>query len=267
MGILSWKLLITMKSSLLLLASVDLSHGLSLGTSPGYVRMPSRPTFRTGQCRLQTDEQTEDPASLSPDARKVYNKMRAESGVELAPWMKIDTEAIARAEKARKDRKAKAAATIDPYAIGPQAAELSGGGGLSSKVISEEEVQLTWSTGDETGNAGFIVQRRKGGKDTFEDIASFESFAPLKSKGPSGGDYRYLDDAVPSTGTWVYRILDCDTSGMKSAVCQKLVEVDAASEKTQTLVVGGFIALLALVLVGAGIFIDPIQTTSAGRGF
>ena len=27
------------------------------------------------------------------------------------------------------------------------------------------------------------------------------------------------------------------------------------------------IALLALVMVGAGLFIDPIQTTSAGRGF
>ena len=27
------------------------------------------------------------------------------------------------------------------------------------------------------------------------------------------------------------------------------------------------IALLALVFVGAGLFIDPIQTTSAGRGF
>ena len=37
-------------------------------------------------------------------------------------------------------------------------------------------------------------------------------------------------------------------------------------EQTQTLIVGGFIATLALVLVGAGIFIDPIQTTSAGRG-
>jgi len=28
-----------------------------------------------------------------------------------------------------------------------------------------------------------------------------------------------------------------------------------------------FIATLALVLVGVGIFLDPIQTTSAGRGF
>merc|ERR1712113_1239960 len=95
---------------------------------------------------------------------------------------------------------------LDQLNVDPQAAELGAGGGLKSKVISEEEVELKWSTGDETGNAGFVVQRRKGGKDKFEDIASFESFAPLKSKGPSGGDYRYLDDAVPSTGTWVYRI-------------------------------------------------------------
>jgi len=44
---------------------------------------------------------------LSPGAKKVINNMRSESGVEFAPWMKIDAEAIARAEKERKERKAR----------------------------------------------------------------------------------------------------------------------------------------------------------------
>merc|ERR1711937_351829 len=115
---------------------------------------------------------------------------------------------------------------------------------------------------------GFIVQRRAGGVAEFENLETFESFAPLKTKGQQGGTYVYLDaDSGLQPGTWVYRILDCDTSGVKSAMCQKLVEIESQSEVTQTIILGVFIATLALVLVGVGIFLDPIQTTSAGRGF
>ena len=71
---------------------------------------------------------------------------------------------------------------------------------------------------------------------------------------------------VPDVGTWVYRILDCDTSGTRSAVCQKLVEVESKSEQTQTLIVGALIATLAAAAIVAGILTDPIQTTSGGRG-
>lgn len=204
---------------------------------------------------------------LSPEAKKVYSGMRSSSGVEFAPWMQVDPEAIAKAEKMRLERKARQAAQkeVDPLAIDPQAAELGAGGGLRSKTISEEEVELRWSTGNEDGNAGFIVQRRKGGTEKFEDIASFDSYAALKTKGSAGGSYTYLDDTVPSVGTWVYRVLDCDTKGTRSAVCQKLVEVDSQDEQTFTLAVGGVIAVLALGLVVAGIGADPIQTTSAGR--
>ena len=50
-------------------------------------------------------------------------------------------------------------------------------------------------------------------------------------------------------------------------MCQKLVEIESGDEQKQTLVIGVGIALLALVFVGAGLFIDPIQTTATGRGF
>lgn len=212
----------------------------------------------------------EKSAELSLEAKKVQNKMRAggsESGVEFAPWMKVDAEAIARAEKERKARKERAAlknAELEQMQIDPQAAEL-GGGGLKSKVLSEEEVELRWSTGDEAGNAGFIIQRRPGGSDSFSEIATFDNFAPLRTKGAQGGTYVYLDDTVPSPGTWVYRVLDCDESGRRTSVSQKLVEVDSASEQTQTLIVGGVIAGLALTFMGAALFIDPIQSTATGR--
>jgi len=184
-----------------------------------------------------------------------------------APWMTVDPEAIAKAKKAREERRAKATA-VDAMRIDPQAAELNAASGLNSKVLSEDEIELRWDTTDETGNAGFIVQRRQGGSADFESIASFENFAPLKTKGANGGTYVYLDaESGLEPGTWVYRILDCDTSGVKSAMCQKLVEIESKDEQQATFIVGTFIAGLALVLIAAGIFIDPIQTTQTGRGF
>ena len=66
---------------------------------------------------------------MSKDAQKIMNGMRSESGVEFAPWMKIDAEAIAQAKKERELRKAKQAANAlksDAMLIDPQAAELGG---------------------------------------------------------------------------------------------------------------------------------------------
>mmetsp|Transcript_15149 Transcript_15149/g.46231 ORF Transcript_15149/g.46231 Transcript_15149/m.46231 type:complete len:277 (-) Transcript_15149:723-1553(-) len=271
------RLMLALAASSALVEGLLVSYGVAIRpVAPQLARQPfARMAEQTEAEEMSEEEylaelereQADD--SLSPEAKKVYWNMRSESGVEFAPWMKVDPEAIARAEaerKARKERQMAAAKELDTLSIDPQAAELGAGGGLKSKIISEDEVELKWSTGNEEGNAGFIVQRRKGGSDSFEDLATFENFAPLKSKGVDGGSYTYLDDTVPTPGTWVYRILDCDTTGKRSAVCQKLVEIDSQSEQTFTLAVGGVIGVLALALVAAGIFADPIQTTSAGRG-
>lgn len=213
------------------------------------------------QQEIAAEEETE----LSPEAERVLRGMRSSSGVEFAPWMKVDPEAIAKAKAERAARKARQAQDMrsDAMLVDPQAAELGAGGGLNSKILSEEEVELRWDTQDEVGNAGFIVQRRQGGSESFIDLATYEDFSPLRTKGPAGGTYTYLDDSA-GVGTWVYRILDCDTSGQRSAVCQKLVEIDSEAEGKQTILVGVAIATLAIAFVAAGIFIDPIQTTSAG---
>merc|ERR1719247_3117717 len=182
--------------------------------------------------------------------------------------MKVDPEAIAKAKAEREARKARQAASqggvrSDAMLIDPQAAELGAGGGLKSKTLSEEEVELRWDTQDEVGNAGFVVQRRQGGSENFADIATYEDFSPLRTKGPGGGSYVYLDDGV-APGTWVYRILDCDTSGQRSAVCQKLVEIESEAEGKQTIFVGVAIFGVAIAAFVAGSLFDPIQTTSAG---
>jgi len=272
-----------LSSSRLLVLLAASATALNLGAP---VLRSTRPTLRRPLAVMQVEEEAmteeEYEAELAAqEAAKTANVKEEEDILtpqeveamkakiaNYAPWMTVDPEAIARAKKAREDRKNAAPTQIDGMQLDPQAAELNAAGGLKSKVLSEDEIELRWETSDETGNAGFIVQRRAGGASDFENLESFESFAPLKTKGQQGGTYVYLDaDSGLQPGTWVYRILDCDTSGVKSAMCQKLVEIESQSEVTQTIILGVFIATLALVLVGVGIFLDPIQTTSAGRGF
>jgi len=214
----------------------------------------------------ESELEAEPEPELSDEAARIMRGMTSSTGVEFAPWMKVDAEKIAAAKKERELRKARQAASMqksDAMLIDPQAAELAGGGGLKSKILSQEEVELRWDTADEAGNAGFVVQRRRGGAQEFSDLESYEGFAPLRSKGPAGGSYVYLDDTA-DVGTWVYRILDCDTSGTRTAVCQKLVEIESKDEQQFTVVVGAVIATLALALVAAGILADPIQTTQNG---
>lgn len=284
------------QSVLLLLSSIAFTCGLSPTGAFNMQRLQQPALFRSATMQLQrasvamaeveeeeymTEEEYEAeqaaamseeeyaaeqaaPQEMSEDAARVMNNMRSSSGVEFAPWMKVDPEAIAKAKREREERKARAASFVaDAVAIDPQAAELGASSGLKSVVLSEEEVELRWSTDNEVGNLGFVVQRRKGGSEVFTDIASYEQLPALKTKGPGGGSYSYFDDSV-AVGTWVYRIVDQDESGKRSALSQKLVEVESVSEQTQTLVIGGVFLLLAAALVAAGIFADPIQTTDLG---
>jgi len=213
----------------------------------------------------------EEAQELSAEGKSIANKLKSKTGDgrQLAPWLNIDPEEIARQQKMKAQiqaRQTAAASRVDAMTIDPQAAELSGTGGLKSKVLSEEEVELRWSTQGEKGNAGFIVQRRQGGTSAFTNIATFEEAAQLRTKGPQGGDYVYLDDTV-APGTYVYRIVDCDKDGKKNAISQKLVEVESEDEATFQFIVGGVIAVLALGLVVAGVVVDPIQTTDKGSSF
>lgn len=60
--------------------------------------------------------------------------------------------------------------------------ELSGTG-VTAKRVMGDSVELTWGTGDETNNVGFIVSRRIAKTDEWVEIASYKNFAPLNSKG------------------------------------------------------------------------------------
>lgn len=59
--------------------------------------------------------------------------------------------------------------------------ELSGTG-LAAKRDGDS-VELQWATGDEKNNKGFIISRRVAKTDNWEEIASYETYPPLNSKG------------------------------------------------------------------------------------
>ena len=89
-------------------------------------------------------------------AAPARRKTRCECRVPPSPPSTILTaplppaaQAIARAKKAREDRKNAAPTQVDGMQLDPQAAELNAAGGLKSKVLSEDEIELRWETSDE----------------------------------------------------------------------------------------------------------------------
>jgi hypothetical protein len=103
---------------------------------------------------------------------------------------------------------------------------------------------------------GYIVEKRPSYGGDFQEVASFKEVSGLVSKGASGGRYRYLDPST-SSGSWIYRVSDCDDSGEMNTLCQCFVEVETESEtKAQSAVAVGFVAILAAA-AAAGYALDP----------
>lgn len=199
-------------------------------------------TVSKNEYEKMTGQGKVDPKLLAKMQSDLDSKMKSQGGVEFAPWMKLDAERLARGEMKRPGD-ADETETEDGIPDKIQS------GVLNTKVISDSEIQLTWQTSDEKGNAGFILQRRTGGQDDFEfeDIASFKTNKELKSKGGRGGQYGYLDE-VPRTGIWAYRLLDQSNRGQQSAIGLKSVEVVGQAQKFAQIAA---IGILGLALVGA----------------
>lgn len=174
-----------------------------------------------------------------------------EDGTPYAPWMvglidEEEKEFVAKAPKT--DAKGR-------LAKDPQSQELSGSG-LKFKVIGDEDVELTWTTGGEDGVEGFIVQRRKGKEEAWDTLADYTDTPSLRSKGPAGGTYKFLDEEA-GPGTWVYRVSDTDAQGNRSDLSQCLVEIESTSDQQkQRIALIAFVALAA-ALGALGLFLDP----------
>ena len=193
---------------------------------------------------------------------KKASNLRNANGVEYAPWMAISEEDEAKIRvlmreraEARRRRKEQEKSVSGNLYLDSQAQELSGTG-LKYKVVDATSVELEWATKAETNTKGIIIKRRPAKTQDFDTIASFDTWAPLMSKGPTGGVYRFLDTKA-GTGGWVYRISECDNYGSESDLCQCLVEVQTQDEQKAGLIAGVSIAVIAVSAALAGLLLDP----------
>lgn len=236
---------------------------------------PSRIASRTFSARLPAVRSTEEDveeidaeeAAVRAEAAVIAKRKRSnmfnENGVAYAPWMvnQIDEEAYVAAKELRKMRKnAQKAADASKegayFTTDLQADELSGLG-LNYK-LNGEEVELSWSTDTEPDNLGYKVQKRAARSEEWFTVASYEDWAPLNSKGKSGGTYTLIDPES-ETGDWIYRIVDVDRAGRNTVLCQALVEVQSQGEKVlSTVLAVGFAAIFG-GFMAAGVLLDPIQ--------
>ncbi|VEU35316.1 unnamed protein product [Pseudo-nitzschia multistriata] len=212
---------------------------------------------------MSLEEEVETLANEEITKMKRASNLRNANGVEYAPWMNITPEAEAEIKtvmkqkaEARRKRKDQEAGVSGALLMDSQAQELSGGG-LNCKVVSNNEVELTWATSSEASTKGFAIKRRKARTEDFVTIASYESWGPLASKGVDGGQYSYLDDTI-SPGGWVYRITECETSGAENDICQALVEVQTEDEQRGAVIAAVGIVVLAIGAFAAGIMLDPV---------
>jgi len=195
-------------------------------------------------------------------AKKLRSNMFNENGVAYAPWMvnQIDDEAYEAAKMMRKQRKLKQKAEMvasegASYSTDLQADEISGQG-LKYKVVNEE-VELSWSTAGESC-LGYKVQKRAARTDQWMDTASYETWAPLQSKGAKGGSYTYVDPDT-ETGDWIYRVVDVEADGKSTVLCQAMIEVQSKGDQVvQYATLAGF-GLLFAGFMAAGVFFDPLQ--------
>eukprot|EP00525_Craspedostauros_australis_P003497 CAMPEP_0198109454 /NCGR_PEP_ID=MMETSP1442-20131203/1490_1 /TAXON_ID= /ORGANISM="Craspedostauros australis, Strain CCMP3328" /LENGTH=244 /DNA_ID=CAMNT_0043765123 /DNA_START=95 /DNA_END=829 /DNA_ORIENTATION=+ len=210
---------------------------------------------------MSAEEEIEMLTEAEVKKMKRASNLRNQNGVEYAPWMNISREDEAKIKQvmkerteARRKRQVEEQTVSGSLLVDSQAQELSGGG-LRTKII-DGEVEIEWATSSEANTQGFIIKRRAARTEEFETIASFEDWGPLASRGPDGGEYRFLDTTV-SPGGWVYRITEREVSGAENDICQALVEIETDEEKRNTVIATAAIGTLVLGIVAAGLLVDP----------
>ena len=212
---------------------------------------------------MTLEEEVDKLTAVEVRKMKRASNLRNANGVEYAPWMNITPEAeseiktmMKQKAEARRKRKDQEAGVSGALLMDSQAQELSGGG-LNCKVVSDNEVELTWATSSETSTKGFAIKRRQARTEDFETIVSYQNWGPLASKGVDGGEYSYLDQSV-SPGGWVYRITECETNGSENDICQALVDVQTADEQRGAVFAAAGIGILGVAAIAAGLLLDPV---------
>ena len=216
-----------------------------------------------------------DEAALEEEVERLFQEEKEktirmsrfsnEKGMEYAPWMNMSAEDEARIRSlarektiARKKRQMQEQNVRGSLLKDSTNQELSGTG-LQYKVIDTDSVELEWTTDSEPDTKGYIIKRRASKTPDFVTIASYETYAPLNSKGINGGTYRYLDENVGTGVSYLYRITEKEGNGDENDLSQCLVDIQSENEKRSQLVAIAGFGLVAVAVVAAGLFLDPVQ--------
>ncbi len=99
-------------------------------------------------------------------------------------------------------------------------------------------VELNWTTESELNNAGYIIYRRRTGRQEFEKIADFRTVPGLRGAGNSSQPhvYHYADSALISAGTYEYRLADVDYTGRTDFSRSVRVEVTTGGADPSSIV-------------------------------
>ena len=130
----------------------------------------TRISSRATPLKMSEQVTDEEEAEIIANAQKIAKKKRSnlynEEGVAYAPWMvrQVDEDAVAAARAMRGYEKRRERIALEEKQgtiniLDAASSELTGLG-LKAKVLSEDEVELTWSTDDEEANRGFLVERK-----------------------------------------------------------------------------------------------------------
>lgn len=186
----------------------------------------------------------EDPELLKKMDR-INRGMKSASGAELAPWMKVDAEAIVKAERARAERemlkKTNANMEVSGEAIGSITAK---------QLDGTKDVKIGWKIID--GNLlGYEIQRRTPYDQSFVTLSTYANDKRLRQDyctTLNEGAADYIDEEVGNGGV-DYRVLTIDQVGKRQLVGQTTIQVEEGGG------LGNIVALVfLLVLLGVGVF-------------
>jgi photosystem II stability/assembly factor-like uncharacterized protein len=99
---------------------------------------------------------------------------------------------------------------------------------FAATVLSQNNIELNWTTLSETNNYGFYVERRKDNELIYEEIPN--SFIPGHGTTIEEQHYSYTDTTAAS-GLWYYRLKQTDLDGYASY--SQPIRVDVATGVTE----------------------------------
>ena len=95
-------------------------------------------------------------------------------------------------------------------------------------TLDGERVRLIWATASETNNAGFAVERREAGRESWRTVGRVDGAGTTARE----RSYEFVDQTLPAADTLAYRLRQIDTDGSETLSDPVRVGRDAPSTLT-----------------------------------